>query len=82
MYYDVNPIQLIAQIKQGKNPQQLMMQILESQAQNNPVMNNLLTMAKENRTADIEKFARNLAASQGIDFDKEFTRFRKEYFGR
>lgn len=82
MYYDVNPMQLIAQIRQGKNPQQLMMQILESQAQNNPVMNNLLTMAKENRTADIEKFARNLAASQGIDFDKEFTRFRKEYFGR
>ena len=82
MYYDVNPMQLVAQIKQGKNPQQMMMKILESQAQGNPVMSNLLTMAKENRTADIEKFARNLAASQGIDFDKEFTRFRKQYFGR
>lgn len=82
MYYDVNPMQLVAQIKQGKNPQQMMLKILESQAQGNPVMSNLLTMAKENRTADIEKFARNLAASQGIDFDKEFTRFRKQYFGR
>lgn len=82
MYYDVSPMQIIAQIKQGKNPQQVMMKILEGQATGNPVMNNLLTMAKENRTADIEKFARNLAASQGIDFDKEFTRFRKQYFGR
>lgn len=82
MFYDVDPMQLIMQIKQGKNPQQLMMSILEVQAQSNPVMNNLLTMAKENRTADIEKFARNLAQSQGIDFDKEFMRFRKHYFGR
>ena len=82
MYYDVNPMQLVAQIKQGKNPQQMMLKILESQAQGNPVMSNLLTMAKENLTADIEKFARNLAASQGLDFDKEFTRFRKQYFGR
>ena len=40
-----------------------------------------LQMAKENRTADIEKFARNLAREQGIDFDKEFSQFKKLYFG-
>jgi len=44
-------------------------------------MGNLLSMAKDNRTADIEKFARNLAKEQGIDFDKEFSRFKKQYFG-
>lgn len=81
MYYNVNPMQLIMQIKQGKNPQQLMISILEGQAANNPIMNNLLTMAKENRTADIESFARNLAKEQGLDFDKEFGRFKKNYFG-
>ena len=75
--YNVNPMQLIAQIKQGKNPQQLMISILEGQAATNPIMGNLLTMAKENRTADIEQFARNLAQAQGIDFDKEFSAFRK-----
>jgi hypothetical protein len=47
----------------------------------NPIMNNLLTMAKENRAADIESFARNLAKEQGIDFDKEFSQFKKRYFG-
>ena len=81
MAYNVNPMQLIMQIKNGANPQQLMMNILESGAAQNPIMNNLLTMAKENRTADIEQFARNLAKEQGIDFDKEFSKFKKQYFG-
>lgn len=81
MSYDVDPMNLIMQIKAGKNPQQLMMDILEGEASENPIINNLLTLAKENRTADIEQFARNLAEAQGIDFDKEFSRFKKQYFG-
>lgn len=81
MSYELNPIELIAQIKQGKNPQQLMLSILESEAAQNPIINNLLTLAKENRTMDIENFARNIAKEQGIDFDKEFGRFKRQYFG-
>lgn len=81
MAYNVDPMFLIAQIKQGKNPEQLMLSILEGQAGTNPLMNNLLQMAKENRTADIEQFARNLAKERGVDFDKEFSAFKKRYFG-
>lgn len=81
MSYNVDPAYLIMQMRQGKNPQQLMIDILEGEASQNPIIGNLLTMAKDNRTADIEKFARNLAKEQGIDFDKEFSRFKKQYFG-
>lgn len=81
MTYPVNPMQLIMQIKQGKNPQQLLMGILEANAQSNPVYANLLNMARQGRTADIEAFARNLAKENGIDFDTEFARFKKQYFG-
>lgn len=81
MGYQVNPMQLIMQIKQGKNPQQLLMGILEDQASSNPIMANLLTMAKDGRTAEIEAFARNVAREKGIDFDKEFSKFKKTYFG-
>ena len=82
MPYQVNPMQIIQQIRQGQNPQQLMMGILESgAAANNPVYANLLKMAKEGRTAEIEAFARNVARERGIDFDKEFSRFKKQYFG-
>lgn len=77
MQTQVNPAQLIQMIKSGKNPQQLMMNVLETQAQNNPIYANLIQMAKQGRTRDIEQFARNLAASQGLDFDKEFAAFRQ-----
>jgi hypothetical protein len=77
MQTQVNPAQLIQMIKSGKNPQQLMMNVLETQAQNNPIYANLTQMAKQGRTKDIEQFARNLAASQGLDFDKEFAAFRQ-----
>ena len=79
--YNVNPMYLISQIRQGKNPQQLMLSILEGQAGSNPIAANLLNMAREGRTADIEAFARNVAAEKGIDFDKEFSKFKKQYFG-
>ena len=81
MAYNVNPAYLINQMRQGKNPEQLMIDILEGEAAQNPIMGNLLSMAKDNRTADIERFARNLAKEQGVDFDKEFSRFKKQYFG-
>ena len=81
MAYPVNPMQLIMQIRQGKNPQQLLMGILEDQASSNPIMANLLTMAKDGRTAEIEAFARNVAREKGVDFDKEFSKFKKTYFG-
>lgn len=79
--YQVNPMELISKIKQGQNPEQLMLFVLESQASSNPIMANLLNMAKEGRSADIEQFARNIAQEKGIDFDKEFARFKKQYFG-
>ena len=74
---NVNPIQLIAMIKQGKNPQQLMLNILENQMSNTPMGANLLELAKNGKFADIEKIVRNIAAAHGIDFDKEFTSFKQ-----
>lgn len=70
------PMQLIQMIKSGKNPQQLVMAVLEQQMGNTPVGKNLLTLAKQGKTNDIEQIVRNLAQQQGIDFDKEFTNFR------
>ena len=77
MTQQVNPIELVQMIKSGKNPQQLMLSILDKQASSNPIYGNLRTLAKENRTQEIEQFARNLVASQGGDFDKEFNAFKQ-----
>ena len=77
----VDPMQLIMMIKQGQNPQQLMMNILENQMQDTPLGANLLNLARANNTAGIEQIARNLAVQKGIDFDKEFNAFKQKYFG-
>ena len=78
---NVNPVDLITMIKNGQNPQQLVLNILESNlAQVNPIAANLLDLAKHNRTAEIEKVARNLCQQKGIDFDKEFNNFKSNLF--
>lgn len=73
----MNPMQLIQMIRSGQNPQQIAMSLLESQMGETPMGQNLLTLAKEGKSADIEQIARNLAKQQGIDYDKEFTAFKQ-----
>ena len=74
---EVNPMQLIAAIKNGQNPQQLMLSILEGRMSSTPLGQNLLTLAKNNDTKGIEQVVRNLSKQQGVDFDTEFAAFRK-----
>lgn len=76
--FQVNPMQLISMIRGGSNPQQLMMSILEQQMKGTPMGDNLINLARNGRTSEIEKIARNLAAQSGIDFDKEFSAFRQK----
>ena len=77
----MNPMDIIMKIKNGQNPQQVMLSILEEGvAANNPIAANLLDLAKNNRTAEIERVARNLCAERGIDFDKEFNSFKTNLF--
>ena len=72
----VNPLQLVQMIKSGTNPQQLMISVLENQMKGTPMGENLLRLARENRSAEIEQIARTLYSQQGLDFDKEFLAFK------
>ena len=74
-----NPMmQLFQMIRNGQNPQNYIVQMLKQNGQNNPMIGNLTSMIEKNDTAGIETFARNLAQSQGKDFDKEFASFKKQ----
>lgn len=74
-----NPNMIIQMIRNGSNPQQLMMQVLQSQLKGTPLGDNLIDAAQHNRTGDIEQIVRNLFASRGLDFDTEFAAFRKRF---
>lgn len=73
------PIDFVQLIKQGNNPQQLVMQVLEQQANSNPMYANLLSLAKAGNGKEIEMIARNMAKEKGIDFDKEFNNFKQTF---
>ena len=75
--YNVNPIQLIQMIKSGKNPQQLLMGILQNQAQQNPMYKDFLYLIQNNRANEIEPIVRANFKKNGLDFDKEFNSFKK-----
>ena len=75
--YNVNPIQLIQMIKSGKNPQQLLMGILQNQAQQNPMYRDFLYLIQNNRANEIEPIVRANFQKNGLDFDKEFNSFKK-----
>ena len=75
--YRMNPNMLINLIRQGQNPQQLMLEFLQGQA-NTPLGQNLLNLAQNGRTDEIEKVVRNIYAQQGRDnFDQEFQAFKR-----
>lgn len=76
--FNVNPMQLIQMIREGQNPQQMMINILERNSENQPFMQNLLLLARDGKTADIEKIARNVAKEKGIDFDTAFNSFKSQ----
>lgn len=69
---------IINKIKSGYNPQQMTLNLLQTQMQNTPLGVNLLGLARQNRTAEIEQIARNIMQQQGKDFDTEFKAFRQK----
>ncbi len=73
----IDYIKILQAIKNGANPQQVVMEVLEGQMANTPMGKNLLQLVKENKTAEIERIARNICAQNGIDFDKEFSSFKQ-----
>ena len=76
MMYYVNPATLIQMIRSGQNPQQLLMSVLSQN--NSPLNQNLLQLARQGNSQEIEKIVRNLYAQRGgTDFDKDFAAFRK-----
>ncbi len=73
----VNPMQFIQMIKSGQNPQQLMINYMQSEIGNTPMGQNLLQLAQSGNTQQIEQIVRNLAAQKGVDFDSEFNAFKQ-----
>lgn len=71
-----NPMQVIMAMRNGQNPQQIVMNMLQERMSQTPMGQNLITLAQNNQTAQIEQIARNICNQRGVDFDKEFNSFK------
>lgn len=71
-----NPMQVIMAMKNGQNPQQIVMNMLQERMSQTPMGQNLIALAQNNQTTQIEQIARNICNQRGIDFDKEFNSFK------
>lgn len=69
----MNPMNIIKQyMTKGLTPKG----ILNRMSINNPILNNVITMAQNGDTQGVENFARNICKQRGLDFDKEFSKFK------
>ena len=73
---NINPMQLLQLIKGGRNPQEIIMSILQQQGNNNPIIQNATGLAKNGYISAIYMIARNLAKQKGLDVDIEFANFK------
>ena len=63
-----------------RSPQQFLQSMMgNSQIMQNPMARNIIDMAKKGDVEGIEQMGRNIAKEKGIDFDKAFSDFKKQF---
>ena len=78
----MNPLQILQSFMgKGGNPKDLVMKAIGMAGNNNPVIRNLVNMAKQGDSQSVEQFVRNVCKERSIDFDKEFSAFMKNIKG-
>lgn len=67
---------IIQMLKQGQSPQQIVMNYLQNNNTNSPVLSNLLALVQSGDMKSAEQVARNMAAQNGVDLDKALAEFQ------
>lgn len=70
----MNPMSLVSLLK-GRNPQELVMSMIQSNNINDPMINDLIKYAKNNDIENVNKIAENYFNQRGMNFQKELNNF-------
>ena len=70
----MNPMNLISLLK-GRNPQELVMSMIQSNNINDPMINDLIKYAKNNDIENVNKIAENYFNQSGMNLQKELNNF-------
>lgn len=71
----MNNLAQIAQIMRGRNPQEIVMNMIKSQQINDPTIKQLINFAQSGDTNSLVNLATSIFAQRGMDFNKEFQSF-------
>lgn len=77
----MNPMQMIQMMQGGSNPEALINSMFGDLINKNPMLTNMMNLAKNNDVEGVKNVARNLFQSQGRNFDEEFNAFRNNNRG-
>lgn len=73
----MNPMELFQAMQ---NPQQFMQNLMQnSQARQNPVLNNAMDLMQKGDGAGIEQLARNLCKERGIDVNSAVNQIKSQF---
>ena len=75
----MNPMQLMQMIRGGGNPQQAIINMMNQQSGNNPVIDNAINMMEKGDNAGIEKLARNLCKERNINPDDILSQVKNQF---
>ena len=67
------------QMLRSGSPQQTILDSMRQQSGNNPVINNALNMAENNDVQGLEKLARNLCESNGVNADDMVKQIKSQF---
>lgn len=73
---EFNPLQVIQSIKQGQNPEQIIMSIVQERMGGTPMGQNILNLAKNKDSQQLEEIAKNICSQKGIDYNTAFNAFK------
>lgn len=65
----------IAQLMRGRNPQEVVMNMITSQHINDPTISQLVQLAQQGDQASFDNFAQALFRQQGLDLNQELEAF-------
>lgn len=73
----MNILQLVGMMRSG-NPQNVLMNFMQQNAGNNPILNNVMGMVQKGDQQGVEQLARNLMKEKGIDADNAVQQLRNQ----
>ena len=74
----INPLQIFQMLK-SENPKQIIINAMKQQSGKSPVIDNIISMAEKQDAKGLEKIARNLCESNGINADDMVNKIKSSF---